>query len=235
MKKKFLTIVMPAHNEAKSIRASVTRLRICLSEIDFKLVLVDDGSTDDTAQICESLLDQDTELLSYKENLGKGYALKSGLLRSETEFSAYIDSDLDLHPNGILTGILKLKSNKELALVGGSKFHHQSKVNYPKSRRIFSGAYRALVWILFRLPIRDTQVGLKVYRTKDVRPQLRQVTSRGWAFDLELLARLHLAGARIEEIPVSLDFQFSSSVGIGSGMKAVADTLLIFRQLKLRK
>jgi hypothetical protein len=49
------------------------------------------------------------------------------------------------------------------------------------------------------------------------------------------LARLHLAGARIKEIPVSLDFQFSSSVGIGSGMKAVADTLLIFIQLKLRK
>lgn len=233
--KKSLTIVMPAHNEAGTIRASVERLRTSLRDIDFNLILVDDGSTDDTARICESLLDQDTELLSYKNNLGKGYALKTGLLRSKTEFSAYIDSDLDLHPDGILTGLQELQTNKGLALVGGSKFHVYSKVYYPRSRRVFSVAYRGLVWFLFKLPIRDTQVGLKVYRTQDVLPQLVQVTSHGWAFDLELLARLHLAGARMEEIPVNLDFQFTSTVGVGSGMRAVADTLLIYMQLKLKR
>jgi glycosyltransferase involved in cell wall biosynthesis len=235
IKEKSLTIVMPAHNEAESIEDSVTRLRSRLSGVDFKLILVDDGSTDGTAQICESLLDKDTELVSYKENIGKGHALKVGLLRSDTEFSAYLDSDLDLHPDGILTGLVELLANEDLALVAGSKFHSKSEVNYPKSRRVVSGLYRGLVWTLFRLPIRDTQVGLKVYRTKDVLPQLRQVASHGWAFDLELLARLHLGGNRIAEIPVSLDYQFTSSVGIWSGIKAIIDTVLVFKQLRLTR
>lgn len=235
MGEKTLTVVMPAHNEAKSIQASVTRLRECLNEIDFKLVLVDDGSTDDTAKICESLLDKDTELVKCEVNLGKGHALKLGLLKSDTEFSAYMDSDLDLHPNGILTGLVELSTNKNLTLVGGSKFHERSQVDYPRGRRFFSGAYRGLVWLLFRLPIRDTQVGLKVFRTKDVFPQLRNVKSQGWAFDLELLARLHKAGHRMADIPVRLDFQFSSSVGIRSGIRAIFDTLLIFNQLLFKK
>jgi len=235
MDKTLLTVVMPAHNEGQSIEASVARLRKTLRDIQFNLILIDDGSTDDTAEICKLLLDSDTELVSYENNIGKGHALKLGLLGVETEFSAYFDSDLDLHPSGILTGLHALMESNELALVGGSKFHDKSKVNYPKSRRLFSGAYRVLVWVLFSLPIKDTQVGLKVYRTKDVLPQLRQVTSRGWAFDLELLARLHRAGKRIEEIPISLDYQFSSSVGIRSGMQAIVETLLLFKQLTLKK
>lgn len=232
---KILTVVMPAHNEAQSIKTSVMRLRKCLRKIEFKLILVDDGSTDNTAQICESLLDRDTELISYRKNVGKGHALKLGLLKSRTEFSAYFDSDLDLHPNGILTGLIELTTNKDLTLVGGSKFHEKSEVNYPRVRRLFSFFYRGLVWLLFRLPIRDTQVGLKVFRTEGVLPQLRKVTSQGWAFDLELLARLHKSGHKMLEIPVRLDFQFSSSVGIRSGIRAIFDTLLIFNQLLFKK
>lgn len=235
MSEKHLTLVMPAHNEGPSVAASVQRLRSTLREIEFKLVLVDDGSTDDTAEICKSLLDRDTELISYKKNRGKGHALKLGLLRSNTEFTAYIDSDLDLHPNGILTGLIELTTNKDLTLVGGSKFHEKSEVNYPRLRRLFSFFYRGLVWLLFRLPIRDTQVGLKVFRTEGVLPQLRKVTSQGWAFDLELLARLHKSGHKMLEIPVRLDFQFSSSVGIRSGIRAIFDTLLIFNQLLFKK
>lgn len=235
MKNKTLTVVMPAHNEAGSIVSSVARLRASLSEIPFKLILVDDGSTDDTRTICEGLLDDDTELVSYQENRGKGHALRLGLLKCSTEFSAYIDSDLDLHPDGIVVGLNELILKREIVLVGGSKFHPMSQVKYPKSRRLYSGAYRLLVWSLFRLPIKDTQVGLKVFRTGDTAVQLQKVTSLGWAFDLEFLARLHLAGKNIAEIPVSLDYQFNSSVGIKSGLRAVFDTLLIFIQLKFRK
>lgn len=232
---KRITIVMPAHNESESIEKSVGRLRKSLGHLAFKLILVDDGSTDETKKVCESLLDEDTELLSYKNNRGKGHALKLGLLKSVTEFSAYIDSDLDLHPHGIVVGLLELESRKDITLVGGSKFHENSQVKYPKTRRIYSGAYRFLVWLLFRLPIKDTQVGLKVFRTADVFPLLQNVTSQGWAFDLELLARLHGDGKLIAEIPVSLDFQFNSSVGISSGFRAFVDTILIFKQLRVKR
>jgi glycosyltransferase involved in cell wall biosynthesis len=227
-----LTVIVPAHNEADSIANSLRRLRESLEGIDFKIIVIDDGSLDSTKDEVLALQDGLIKVMSYSPNQGKGFALRTGMLLIKSEFGAYIDADLDVHPSAIRAGIETLQSNESVGIVLGSKTHSDSIVHYPFSRRCMSRIYNTFISILFNLHISDTQTGLKVFRTKDIMESVRCTTSRGFAFDLELLARLQRSAVQMEEVPVNIDYQFSSSVGVRNIFEMVLNTLLIWKELK---
>src|SRR5207245_642897 len=117
----------------------------------------------------------------------------------------------------------------------GSKRHPDSVVHYPASRRIASWSYQQLNHFLFRLDVRDTQVGLKVFRRGVVEDVLPLLLVKRFAFDLELLAVAKALGyGRVRELPVRLDYRFT-----GSGVRSTAvllalwDTAAIFYRLRI--
>lgn len=98
--------------------------------------------------------------------------------------------------------------NKEKAdVVIGSKKHPESELDYPRQRKFISNIYFLLIKILFSLPIKDTQTGLKLFKHEVLKRVFPKVLVKRYAFDLELLVNIHHSGYKIVEAPVTLNYQ----------------------------
>ena len=173
----FLEVVMPAYMKGATIVESVTRLRHVLdrSVIDYAIHVVVDGPDVVTETELAPLIDSRIRMSVFPRNMGKGSALRHGVSNSSAKFIAFLDADLDIHPESIVVGVECLIESSEAALVCayGSKFHLDSNVVYPRFRRVASSVYRFLVRILFRLDVEDSQTGLKVYEGDSIRQVMK--------------------------------------------------------------
>ncbi len=211
--RKYLTVVMPAYNEENII---YDNLFTVVADIEgfagnYEIIVVNDGSSDSTREEVLRARKENPriKLISYKKNKGKGYAVRKGVLAADSEFTAFLDSDLDL-PAYQLEGFLtKLKdSGADIAI--GSKLHKSSNIEYSAARRLMSYVYYMMVKTLFRLNVKDTQTGLKLFRTDKIQPVFEKAVIDRFSFDIEILARANKAGLRIIELPVIIKPKRSS-------------------------
>jgi len=232
-----LSIVVPVYNQEQSILRNVRticeRVRAGLDE-PFEIIVVSDGSIDRTdEQLVESHIEH-VRFLRYDRNLGKGYAIKVGALDARGRWIAYVDADLDLDP-GSLPEYVAVAERDGLDFAIGSKRHPDSVVSYPASRRFASWLFQRYVKLLLRLDIRDTQVGIKVFRREVADQVLPLLLVKRYAFDIELLAVARAFGfGRVREMPVTLEYNFSGSgVRLAAVVQALADTAAVFYRLRI--
>jgi glycosyltransferase involved in cell wall biosynthesis len=232
-----LSVVTPVFNGAAFIAENVEIIRRDLGAagLPYELIVVSDGSVDDTVEEALAAGHSDVRVLHYDRNLGKGYAVKLGLLAARAPYVGFIDSDLDLHPAELLRFHEAIREQGLDAAIG-SKRHPDSQVDYPWRRRVYSWLYQQLIRALFRLDVRDTQVGIKVFRRELVDAVVPHMLVKRYAFDLELLAVANDAGfRRIAELPVRLDYGFKGTTGISplAVAQALVDTAAIFYRLRI--
>ncbi|MGZ4360569.1 MAG: glycosyltransferase, partial [Gaiellaceae bacterium] len=231
-----LSVVVPVYGGADTIVGNVQAIHEAVAPAgDVELVVVSDGSMDETAdRLLEAEHKGRVRVIHYDRNLGKGYAVKLGALAAHGDWIALCDADMDLDPASI-PAYLEIARAEHLDLAIGSKRHPDSVVSYPRSRRVASWCYQQLNRFLFRLDVRDTQVGLKVFSREIAEQVLPLLLVKQFAFDLELLAVAHALGyKRVRELPVHLDYQFTGS-GVGSvaTLHALMDTAAIFYRLRV--
>jgi glycosyltransferase involved in cell wall biosynthesis len=233
-----LSVVVPVYNGGDEIVDNVGVIRSAvtqeLADEDVELIVVSDGSIDGTAERLLETRGEGIRVIHYDRNLGKGYAVKAGALASHGTWIALVDADLDLDPAAIPTYLAAAREG-QLDFAIGSKRHPESVVHYPRSRRVASWWYQQLNRLLFRLDVRDTQVGLKVFSRRVADDVVPLLLVKRFAFDLELLAvATSLGYDRILELPVRLEYRFS-----GSGVRSLAvldalwDTAAIFYRLRI--
>jgi glycosyltransferase involved in cell wall biosynthesis len=234
-----LTIVVPVYNGGDEIVANVEVIRRSVAEglpgEEIELIVVSDGSIDGSAErLMEKRSDDGIRVLHYDRNLGKGYAVKAGALAGHGDWIAFVDADLDLDPASI-PRYLEVAQREQLDFAIGSKRHPDSVVEYPASRRIASWFYQQLNRLLFRLHVRDTQVGLKVFSRGVVDDVIPLLMVKRFAFDLELLAVATALGhGRIRELPVRLQYRFTGSALRSTAViRALWDTAAVFYRLRL--
>src|SRR5215210_4441788 len=160
-----VSVVVPVLNGEGFIRRN---LEIVARELDaagleYEIVVVSDGSVDDTIREASAVDASNVRVFHYDRNLGKGHAVRTGLAAAKGSYVGFIDADLDLHP-AALPRFLEAMRERDLDAVIGSKRHPRSEVSYSRRRRFSSFLYQQLVWLLFRLDVRDTQVGIKLFR-----------------------------------------------------------------------
>jgi glycosyltransferase involved in cell wall biosynthesis len=232
-----LSVVVPVFNQGKAIEGNLEVIRTCLEEAlgdAFELIVVSDGSVDETEERMLRARSDRVRTMHYDRNLGKGYAVKTGALEARGRWIAFIDADLDLNPSR-LAEFLRVAKEDDLDFAIGSKRHPQSHVYYPRSRRIASWLYQQLVFLLFQLDVRDTQVGIKLFRREIAEQVLPLLLVKRFAFDLELLAVSRALGfARIRELPITLEYRFAGS-GVRSFavVHALVDTAAVFYRLRI--
>ncbi len=205
-----ISVIVPAYNEGSHIYDSLTETIETLDKLarDYEIILVDDGSTDNThaeADRATSHLDH-VKIVRHKSNLGKGEALKYGFRFVNGDLVAFLDADLDLHPHQLQV-LYEHMQTKDADVVIGSKRHPESVVDYPTNRKIMSNAYFVIVKTLFGLPVRDTQTGIKIFKHEVLKRVFPRIVVKRYAYDLELLVNAQRLGYQIIEAPITLDFR----------------------------
>jgi glycosyltransferase involved in cell wall biosynthesis len=234
-----LTVVVPVYNGGDDIVANIEQIQRVVADglagDELELIVVSDGSIDGTAErLLESRGDQGIRVIHYDRNLGKGYAVKTGALAAHGNWVALVDADLDLDP-AVVPRYLDVARDEHLDFAIGSKRHPDSLVYYPRSRRIASWLYQQLNRLLFRLDVRDTQVGVKVFSRNVVDEVVPLLLVKQFAFDLELLAVATALGrGRIRELPIRLTYRFTGSALRSSAVfRALWDTGAVFYRLRI--
>jgi glycosyltransferase involved in cell wall biosynthesis len=224
-----LSVVVPAYREGPTIYKAIGVLLESLHSLDrsYEVLVVSDGNDDETVEEA-ARHGEPVFVLHYEMRRGKGYALRYGISRARGEYIAFIDADMELHPDGLGPLLALVDGGADAAI--GSKRHPDSQVYYPFVRRVQSAAYQRLIRVLFDLDVMDTQTGIKVFRGPLLRESLAHISSDGFAFDLELLVVLRQHGARIAEGPVQLDYRFATTTGIRAVLDVMRDTWRIFRR-----
>ncbi len=234
-----ISIVMPAYNEGSRIVSSIEETARAFDDFGYpwEIIVMDDGSSDDTYEKANALLQKYPQLIVKRNpvNMGKGRAIKKALHYITGDYTLFLDADMDLHPIQFQT-LFDIMGFDKADIVIGSKLHPNSIVNYPLQRKIISFVYYLLVKILFNLPCHDTQTGLKLFKTEVLRNVLPRLLVKKFAFDLELLVNAHHLGYKIVEAPIILKPQRSyGRIGPSALISTGLDTLAIFYRMHILK
>jgi glycosyltransferase involved in cell wall biosynthesis len=232
-----VSIVVPYYNPGARLRTTVEHMVRVMdaSNMTFEIIAVSDGSTDGSPFTLTGFPETVVRRMEFETNAGKGHALRAGLGQGRGRYLGFIDADGDISPE-FLAPFVTIMRTEEPDIIIGSKRHPWSKVHYPPLRRLYSWGYQHLIHLLFRLNVKDTQVGIKLVDRRviaDVLPLLRE--SR-FALDLELLVLAHRLGyTKIVEAPVRIDERFGSTISLKAVWVLLVDTLGLFVRYRIRR
>lgn len=207
--KDFISVIIPAYNEQERLGTTLHETLRYLkdSHINAELIVVDDGSTDDTARIakhiCSKFDDIPCKLITYKQNMGKGFAVKKGLEAASGEIAVFSDADLSTPIKELTKLVGPIKSGR-CDVTFGSRALDRSLigVRQPWRREQSGKIFNLIVRMLTGMPFWDTQCGFKAFRMSKFRPLLGLMTIDRFAFDVEFLFVANFNGLRLKEIPV---------------------------------
>lgn len=241
-KNNLISVIIPAYKQEKTIKKDLLRIKKVLDQLryNYEIIVVVDGFLDKTLENAKKIKYKNIVLTGYKHNYGKGHAVRFGMAKAKGNIIAFIDSGMDINPNG-LSMLLEHLEWYNADIIVGSKLHPVSKIKYPLQRKILSWGYRTIIRILFGLSIRDTQVGIKFFKRKVLENVLPRLLIKKYAFDVEILAIAHYLGyKRIYEAPVELNFRTSSTIASITSVdfyKTIVhmlwDTAAVFYRLKI--
>ncbi|HEX3248286.1 MAG TPA: dolichyl-phosphate beta-glucosyltransferase [Pyrinomonadaceae bacterium] len=232
-----LSVVIPAYNEAarlgKTLRAVVDYLR--QNEPDAEVIVVDDGSADDTAELARQSFAEAgtlrTSVISYKSNLGKGRAVRLGLLAARGDVVLFSDADLST-PISEAPKLVEPIVSGAYDVTFGSRALDRQLIGVHQSWRREQGGriFNLAVRLATGLPFWDTQCGFKAFRMSICRPLVEAATIDRFGFDVELLYLAFRAGLRLKEVPVRWDHNEGSKVTLFSDSFKMLNEVGLIRQ-----
>src|SRR5215213_2983183 len=232
-----LSVVIPAYNEAarlgKTLPAVVDYLR--QSFPDGELIVVDDGSSDQTAELARTVFqdsgDLRTSVISYKSNLGKGRAVRLGLLAARGDVALFSDADLST-PIAEAPKLVEPIVNGQYDVTFGSRALDRQLIGVHQSWRREQGGriFNLVVRVATGMPFWDTQCGFKAFRMSVCRPLIEAATVDRFGFDVELLYLAFRAGLNLKEIPVRWDHNEGSKVALFSDSFKMVNEVNLIRQ-----
>lgn len=226
---------MPMYN-SKDIIRNLKEATAMLEKVttNYEIILVDDGSKNNCFKEAKKFKNKRVRVVGYGKNQGKGYAIKYGFKFVRGDYVAFVDSGRDLNPRQ-LKEFIEIMEKTKTDIVIGSKKHPESQVHYPLMRRIMSGIYRTMNRIIFSLDVKDTQVGLKLFKRKVLNEVMPRISIKRFAFDLELLVIANKRGFKITEAPIILYYKFQSTINLRAVFWMLWDTAaIVYRDKILR-
>ena len=224
-----LTVVVPAYNEARRIATTVERLCRVTGTLEggVEIVVVDDGSGDPTAAVAAGA---GARVVRLPVNRGKGAAVRAGMQEARGRTVVFIDADLAYPPAQVLDVLAAVEAGWDVAV--GSRRHPAStdQAGMPWLRIVSGRAFNLLTATVLLGQYRDTQCGLKGFRS-DVAARLCRVTRLdGFAFDVEVLHLVERWRLSLTEVPVTLVAAPGSSVRVGpDAVRMVRDLFRVRR------
>jgi len=229
-----LSIVVPAFNEAVRIRdrAGLLNEAVAAGDIDplaTELIVVDDGSTDETARLAERLLAPTyprLRILRMRKNSGKGAAIRVGAGAAAAPFVAFMDADMSVDPAQVPLLVAAMEGAH--VAIGSRAMSDSTTESHSRHRVIMGRTFNFLANAVTNVGLKDTQCGFKAFRTPVARILFHLMVIDRFAFDVEVLALARQLGMEICEVPVEWrDSQNSTVRPISDSMSMAIDVLRI--------
>lgn len=251
---KELVALLPAYNESENIKRLVERWE-CQSEallqqfgLLLRIVLVNDGSTDDTEAICARLEKSHPSFshISHGQNKGLGKALQTGIMHvidafPNCEYTAIMDCDNTHDPKYVISMVDKMKQSQGVDVVIASRYRNGSKVyGVPFYRLLISYAARFVYTLTLRVKnVRDYTCGYRLYTTKTLHQSQAAfngnlIEEKGFACMVELLYKLHTLNATFSEVPFELHYEDKQGASKMHVARTTSSSLSLIRKLKKR-
>lgn len=210
-----LTIVVPAYNEESRLPATLDGLRDYLDkwELDYRVLVVDDGSRDGTARLTQGRGPRFATLS--QANAGKGAAVRNGMLRATGRVVAFTDADLPYDLDGLRVAYDAI-CDDQCHVVFGARDLEESAVRAPRrfSRTLATWVFRSIVAQLVSRQVTDTQCGLKIFSRRAALEIFSRTTLDGFAFDAEVVFLTHRLSLPFRRIPVTLINEYGSTISL---------------------
>jgi dolichyl-phosphate beta-glucosyltransferase len=226
------SIVIPAYNETARIERALASVSGCIRKRgwDAEVLVVDDGSTDNTAALVEAWAESHPEvrLIRNRENRGKGYSVRNGMLRAAGEIVMFTDADLSSPIEEAERLFTAIADGADVAIgsrwLTGKRIVHKQ----PLYRRFFGRCFNALTRSVMRLPFADTQCGFKAFRREAAQLVFSLQRIERWGFDPEILFIGIKRGLRIVEVPVTWGHDERSRISyLRDGLQMLLELLFV--------
>jgi glycosyltransferase involved in cell wall biosynthesis/tetratricopeptide (TPR) repeat protein len=222
-----LSLVIPCYNESPRVDIMLHGLAEFNEKWqgDYEVIIVDDGSKDDTVSKVEAALNAKYADLKDKVRIekmtvngGKGSALKRGVALAQGDYILTLDADMSTRPVELINWQRREKQlfsgNDSETIYIGSRKHEEGKVEALQSRRLIGGVFNGIVQVVTSLQLKDTQCGFKLYPGEAGRFLFGNMRSTGWQHDVELLYQANLNDIHIKEMPINWVNQPESKVNV---------------------
>ena len=226
------SIVIPAYNETARIQGALSAVTECLRQRGWnaEVLVVDDGSTDDTGAIVEAWgrAHPEVRLIRNPSNRGKGYSVRNGMLRAAGDVVMFTDADLSSPIEEAERLFAAIDAGADVAIgsrwLTGKRIVHKQ----PLYRRIFGRCFNALTRTIMRLPFADTQCGFKAFRREAAHVVFGLQRIERWGFDPEILFIALKRGLRVTEVPVTWGHDERSRISyLRDGMQMLLELVFI--------
>lgn len=225
-----LSVVVPAYNEGEQIEATIHTLQRELGAIvgdDMEILVVDDGSSDDTIERAQTA---GATVVAQPANMGKGAAVRAGVLAAKGRSVVFTDADL-AYPAAMIVPMLEGVESGWDVVVGSRR--HEETTTLVRARRIRELGGRAVNWLTHLVLLghfRDTQCGIKGFRSDVGKAIFERTTINGFAFDVEVFLIAEQDRYSLTEVPVSVENRQGSSVQlVRDSLRLLRDLLIIRR------
>jgi glycosyltransferase involved in cell wall biosynthesis len=221
-----LSVVIPAFNEGRRILRNLEEVRRFLetSVARWEIIVVDDGSRDDTAdRVAECA---EVRLLRNGRNRGKGYSVRRGMLEATLATVLFTDADLSTPIEEAIQLCGAIDDGADIA-IASRKASSAKRVRRTAHRRLMAAGFRLLVKAIALRGFHDTQCGFKMFRRTTVREVFGRQRLERWGFDVEILYIARKLGLRIVEVPVSWTESAETRLRATTPLSMARDLLLI--------
>jgi glycosyltransferase involved in cell wall biosynthesis len=226
------SIVVPAYNESSRIEHALDRILSCVDQQGWnaEVLVVDDGSTDNTAAIVKRWMETHPRLhlIQNPGNRGKGYSVRNGLLQAAGEIVMFTDADLSAPIEEAERLFTAIREGADVAI--GSRWLDRARqtIHQPFYRQFFGRCFNWITRTVMGLPFKDTQCGFKAFRRSAAQIVFRLQTIERWGFDPEILFIAQKLGYEIQEVPVTWGHDERSRLSyLKDGIKMLEDMAVI--------
>ena len=214
-----LSVVIPFYNEEKRLKKSLNEIQKFLKKFrNIEIIFVNDGSNDNSEKIIKKFIKNYKrniiQYISYKKNVGKGFAIKKGVLISKKKWVLICDADMSVKLNQLNEWFKKKYISSKKTAYFGSRKHSLSIIKTSVIRKILGVFFNLIINLLLDIKLKDTQCGFKLFNRIYVKSIFKNIKSFRFSFDVELVLLLRKKDIKIIELPVNWKHKTGSKLSI---------------------
>tara|TARA_B100000900_G_scaffold266787_1_gene227762 strand:- start:1374 stop:2105 length:732 start_codon:yes stop_codon:yes gene_type:complete len=230
-----LSVILPLYNEERRLNnlfIKINKFKF-LNKNRLEFIFVDDGSNDNSYFLIKNFIDEnkkriDIKLVSYKDNKGKGFALKKGIAKAKHDWIVTVDIDLSVKLEQIKIWQKKKLISQKTKVYFGSRLLAGSKVKAKKDRKFIGFIFNIILRKILNsnlLNIKDTQCGFKLYERNIAKKIFRKLTENGYIHDVEILILLQKSKILVKELAVEWQHKHGSKINL------IIDSIIMLKNL----